>query len=171
MNLRVSIAIATACASLCLAAHRQASANDAELRESQPATGTSIQRKLVSGGNIPIRQTYAQLSEEHRSYLRSFYTNMPEADEPPFPAGGLIAIYRPISQVQGAMRGEGLVEMYVMVNTDGRAVSVSVYKTPDPATSEEIAKVLMLTEYKPALCAGKPCVMEFPFVVTLSRSL
>lgn len=96
---------------------------------------------------------------------------MPKADEPPFPVGGLIAIYRPISQVQNAMVGDGEVEMYVTVNADGRAVSVSVFKTPDPDISEMIAKVLMLTEYKPALCAGKPCVMEFPFVMTLSRRL
>ena len=154
---------------VCLTAFQPVWANDAELMQEEPSTGSSIKKKLVSGGRVPIRQNYEQLSEEHRAYYRSFYNNMPATDEPPFPREGLISIFKPISKVQGSMPVEGDVEMYVTVNSNGHPVKVSVYKTPDPKTTEEIAKVLMLTDFKPAVCAGKPCVMEFPFVVTLRK--
>ena len=141
--------------------------NEAEMIESTPATGTSIKRKIVAGGTVPINQTYAQLAEEHRAYYRSFYNNMPVTDEPPFPKEGLISIFKPLTKVQGTLRSQGEVEMYVKVDASGQPLSVSVYKTPDLKTTEEIAKILMLIEYKPAICSGRPCVMEFPLIIQL----
>ena len=143
-------------------------ADETSLYQETPTTGTSILRKIVVGGRLPIRKTYEQLSDEHKLVVKNYYNNMPEGDEPPYPKYGLVSIYKPIVKLQERLQGRGDVEMYVTVDAKGSPLSVSVYKTPDTDVSKAIASVLMLTEFKPAICSGKPCTMEFPLVLTLT---
>ena len=115
-----------------------------------------------------MRKTWQELSDSHRKFMRGHYNNMPNEDEPPYPKAGLISIYQPILKIQNRFTGKGKVEMYVTVESSGKPRSVSVYQSPDPDLTREIASVLMLTEYKPAICNGQPCTMEFPLVLTLT---
>jgi hypothetical protein len=154
---------------LCLQLPAAALATDeTSLDQETPTTGTSIPRKIIVGGRLPIRKTYEQLSAEHKQIVKNYYNNMPQEDEPPYPKYGLISIYKPMVKLQERFQGRGDIEMYVTVDAEGRPRSVSVYKTPDADVSKAIASVLMLTEFKPAVCNGKPCTMEFPLVLTLA---
>ena len=142
-------------------------ADETVLMQDQPTTGTHIPRQLVVGGKLPIAKTYAELSDAHKQLVRARYRNMPPDDEPPYPRYGLVAIYKPLIKAHAKMQVTGEVEMYVTVGPDGKAQSVSVYRTPDPEVSKTLAGILMLTDYKPALCKGQPCTMEFPLAMSL----
>ena len=61
--------------------------------------------------------------------------------------------------------------MFVTVDSQGRAKSVSVLQSPDPKMTQYAAGVLMLETYKPALCDGTPCTMQFPFRITFSTRM
>ena len=52
-----------------------------------------------------------------------------------------------------------------------KTTAVSVFKSADPEVTRVAASVLMLFKHKPAVCAGRPCAMQFPFEVNLRRTL
>jgi hypothetical protein len=45
---------------------------------------------------------------------------------------------------------------------------VTLFGAPDAAMSRFATQVLMEQKFKPALCAGVPCAMGFPFSVSFS---
>ena len=159
------------CALLCTQAGPAGAQETArhDLREGSPRTGTMIQRKTVINSPVPMDRSYAELTPAQQATLRGYYHQMPAADEPPFPRHGMKPLFEALYKVRDradALRGPvGLLEMYATVNSDGKVVDVAVYATPDKAYSEAAATVLGLTEFKPAVCAGKPCRMEFPVVL------
>jgi hypothetical protein len=44
----------------------------------------------------------------------------------------------------------------------GRATAAFVVTSPDALVTKEVAAILLLADYTPAICAGAPCAMEFP---------
>jgi hypothetical protein len=76
-----------------------------------------------------------------------------------------------LAKVQQKLRVEGDLTMFVDVDSEGHAVSVSVLQSPDAQFTQAAASVLMLQEYKPAVCGGKPCRMQFPLRMKLTTSL
>lgn len=119
------------------------------------------------GGTVPFDKTYAQLTPQEKATFKLSYNNMPEADEPPYPKFGLGNIYKALAKVQRHFLESGQVEMYVTIDSTGAPVNVEVYKTPSAEIGKIFAEVLLKTEYKPAVCAGKPCRMEFPLITLL----
>ena len=111
---------------------------------------------------VPFNRTYAQLSPTERTAFKSLYVDMPEADEPPFPAGGLKDIYEPIGQGQAALGATGLVVMEVVVGADGKPQEVHVLRSPNKRVTQFVAGVAMVTAFKPAVCSGQPCRARFP---------
>jgi hypothetical protein len=57
----------------------------------------------------------------------------------------------------------GALTLAVNVNAAGKAVSVEVLRSPDMQMAKLVATVLMLQAYKPAICKGSPCEMQYPF--------
>ena len=114
---------------------------------------------------VPFNRTYAQLSPAERTAFKSLYVDMPEADEPPFPAGGLKEIYEPIGQGQAALGATGPLVMEVVVGADGKPQEVHVLRSPSKRVTQFVAGVAMVTPFKPAVCAGQPCRASFPIRV------
>lgn len=56
----------------------------------------------------------------------------------------------------------GNLTMFILVYAQGNAKSVEVVTSPDDAISEQVTRSLLTQKYKPALCAGQPCEMQFP---------
>ena len=54
---------------------------------------------------------------------------------------------------------------------DEAKTAVSVFESPDPEITRVAASVLMLSKFKPAVCAGRPCAMQFPLEVNLRKVL
>jgi outer membrane biosynthesis protein TonB len=138
------------------------------LKQDQPDTGTNIRKDVANGSVIPLDKRYAELSPEEQSYVKSQYENLSPSDEPPFPVDGLRPIYKAIATAQQKLLVTGEMTLAVEVSAQGQATSVSVLRSADPEMTKLAATVLMLQKYKPALCNGNPCIMQFPFRIAFT---
>lgn len=141
------------------------------IRQDEPSVGSSIKRDIVAGGLVPFDKRYSELTVEQQRILKSQYERMEDADEPPFPVNGLRPIYLMLASGQQELRVDGTLRIFVEVDSQGRATKVSVLESPNPEMTKFAASVLLLEKYKPAVCNGSPCTMEFPFRITFERSM
>jgi len=154
------------------AAVAQSQAPQFELKESTARTGSMIRRDVAWSTALPINRTYKELSESERAELRSNYEAMAATDEPPFPANGLKPIIVAIQKAQTRVMARGELRLIVTVGSDGKAKEVSAYGTvDDPKMTKFAASVLMVTQYKAAVCGGIRCTMQFPFHLKLRVQL
>ena len=124
------------------------------------------------GGNaefvMPFDKAYAQLTAAHQAQLKSAYVEMGENDEPPFPVDGLRAIYGPITEGQQRLHATGLFRADVEVSEAGDPIEIAVYRSPSRQVTRFVSRIVMLTKFKPAQCAGTPCKMGFPIRITFT---
>ncbi len=143
------------------------------LKQDEPSTGTHVSRERIVG-STPLDKRYSELTREQQDAFKSQYEQMAENDEPPFPIDGLGPLYKAIAEVHKQLLRtrfglgvNGLLALHVQVDSQGRATSVSAYRSPDPEMTKYAAAVAMLTKYKPAVCGGQPCAMVFPIRIEL----
>lgn len=91
-----------------------------------------------------------------------------EDDEPPYPASGTANLYGLISEGQNKILAKGALSMNVLIDSDGKPVSATVFQSPDPAITRVATFVALKEKYKPALCSATPCAMVFPVRVMFS---
>jgi hypothetical protein len=138
------------------------------IKQSTPSTGTHIPRDEVIG-SLPFNKSYAELTPEQQAGLKAMYERMGEGDEPPYPLKGTRALYQAISAVHQRLGRAGELYMLADINSEGQATAVSVMRSPDPQMTQAAAAALLLEKYKPARCAGVPCRMQFPLLITFER--
>ncbi|MEY2689433.1 MAG: hypothetical protein RL375_3632, partial [Pseudomonadota bacterium] len=141
------------------------------VKEGEPVTGTLIRRSIVDGSVLPINKTYSELSTNELAILRGYYEQMAPGDEPPFPLAGLKPIYEALSDGKDKFRSRGDLLLAAEVDATGEVSGVKVYKSPDPDITKFAASVLLLTRFKPAVCNGKACKMDFPISVVFRDRL
>jgi len=142
-----------------------------KLKDADTRLGTNLARDVVTGSPVPLNKRYADLTAEQQRIVKSEYESMGENDEPPYPINGLAPIFRAIHQGQKKVLAEGPLVLYVDIDATGEATSVSIVQSPDPDLGKYAAGILLLHKYKPALCNGVACKMQFPFRVTMKTSL
>lgn len=147
-----------------LAAALQAGAADLprkqfELRVEE--TGTRFGRAAMTSSGLPLNRRYADLDANEKAIVRANYEGMPEADEPPFPADGLLPVMTTLHI--GAERGfpKGKMAIVVDVDSTGKVQHAQSYGKVDADFSRFAASVLARTPFKPAVCAGQPCAMQY----------
>lgn len=133
------------------------------IRQAEPDTGTRIPKNIVDGSRLPLNKRYGELTSEQQKLLKAQYEQMGDADEPPYPANGLGPVYQQIARGQQKLLARGPLAMFVDIDVTGVATAVQVLQSPDPQVTRFVATVLMQEKYKPAVCDGKPCRMQFPF--------
>jgi hypothetical protein len=144
------------------------------IKQDQPLTGSNIRRDRITS-SLPLDKRYSELTNEQQDDVKSQYEQMAENDEPPFPVDGLGPLYKAISEAHKyllrahyGLGVDGPLTLYVEVDSQGNATSVSAYQSPDPDMTKSAAAVAMLTRYKPAVCSGRPCAMDFPIRMQLT---
>jgi hypothetical protein len=138
------------------------------IKQASPSTGSNIPRNDVTSGAIPINRRYSELTREQQAILKSRYDAIPENDEPPFPVDGLEPLLAAMSKGARKYQPRGAMEIHVEIDANGAAKAAQVFQSPDPEMAKFAAAVLMLTQYKPGICAGTPCTMSYPFTMTFS---
>lgn len=132
------------------------------IKEAEPRTGSRIRKTAVGPTSIPINLSYDQLSPHSQAKFKQNYEDMAEGDEPPFPEGGLKVVLEPIHKLQSKLLVRGDLFLTAKVDASGVAQSVTAIGSPSPEMTKLASHVLMLTKFKPAMCSGQPCSMEFP---------
>ncbi len=135
------------------------------IRQTSPSTGTNIRRPIILAGAIPLKAHYADLTAEQKNILRSRYEKMKDADEPPFPADGLMAIFIAARDAheKSDLQYTGRLDVLVQVDEHGKAVNLAVLSSPDAEITDAVGHALLAQTYKPAVCDGSPCTMQFEF--------
>lgn len=135
------------------------------VRQSEPSVGSTLRRDIIKAGTVPLDKRYSELTTEQKNVVKSAYESMKDTDEPPFPANGLMPILKSLraAHEQFGLKYKGELTMYVQVDSQGKATGVSVVKSPDPEITKVMAYALMTQPYKPAVCNGTPCAMQYPF--------
>lgn len=134
-----------------------------------PKRGGPFEMTLQSviGGaksSVALGKSYGELTLEEKAVVQTDYPELPAGDEPPFPLGGMKTIFDPIGQGLGyLLKGEGVYEGRLEVDEQGVPLSVSTMQSPNNKTTDFIARVAMLTRFKPSLCNGNPCRGTFKF--------
>ena len=119
--------------------------------------------RIVMRGTLPYDRSYEQLSPEQKAALRAEYDSVGPNDEPPYPKYGLADVADAVSRMSVRDPIEGEVILTVRVDERGDAKSVSIYKTPDARLSNLIALMVTRSKFKPGLCEGRPCAMDYVF--------
>lgn len=137
------------------------------LTEDMAETGTVIKRKGVKA-SIPLNYSYAQLSEEQKLAVREQYEGMPAADEPPYPLKGLAPFLRDVYAAQRILQVQGKLVLAVQVNSQGEGKEVAIFESPDDKMANFAAAAAIKQRYKPGVCGGVPCTMDFVYTVAFN---
>jgi hypothetical protein len=132
-------------------------------QESVPKTGSRLRENISSTSLYPLDRPWNRFTDEQKAKVRAFYEDMPVEDEPPFPLKGMQPVLQDLSRLLGAARAEGVVHLEMTVDPTGKTTAFKIYKMPDLDTAKYVAVVFKETKFKPAVCGGKPCQMDFPF--------
>lgn len=145
----------------------QGQSADTNVKEAQPETGTRILKTIASSQSFSLNKKWAELSDAQHAAFRAQYEDMPDTDEPPYPLEGMAPIFRQLSTDAGRAGVYGTFIIDVTVNAHGDGTKVTLVKYTSVEAAKVVAYVLVKTKYKPAVCRGKPCIMDFPFSVKL----
>jgi len=138
------------------------------IKESRPSAGSRV-KPVSASANVPFDKAYAELDAAQQAIVRDGYETLPESYEPPYPEKGLMPIYTAINQALDSSSKVVMGDLLAgaQVDEEGQVQNVSFYI---PAT-EDLMKLaafsLMKTRFKPALCNGQPCAMEFPLYIDI----
>ena len=132
------------------------------------STGTILKKDIRWNSKVPLNKTYEELTQEQKAELHKMYESLAPGDEPPFPAEGIKPIFTAIKNAQRVLQARGQLDMKVTVGPDGKAIKVDDVGSVKAGQMTEIAKqALMQTTYKPAMCSGQPCTMQYRFTQML----
>ena len=138
------------------------------VNESTKTTGTILKQDLRWQSKIPLNKTYDELTPEEKEALHAMYQSLPPGDEPPFPEKGIKPIFNKVRNAQNILQARGELNMVVTVGPDGKAIKVENFSNViNPRIMETTQHALLETKYKPGVCGGTPCTMQFRFTQKL----
>ena len=136
------------------------------MKSDRPPTGSNIRREEVRGTAVPMDRTYEQLTPEQRAIVHGWYESIAPGDEPPFPTEGTKPIHDAVRKGQAKLLVTGELFLKATVESTGDVSAVKAVGSPSPEMTKFAASVLLLTKFKPAVCGGRPCQMDFPLWYT-----
>ncbi len=140
------------------------------VKEEQARTGTLFIQHGVTRAPIDVNRDYYELSPEDKAIVHGWYEYIAPGDEPPFPVEGLAPNYKASNKGRNiAQVAHGELSLAVTVGPDGKAKKVEVFKSPGRDITNYVSEVLLLTKYKPAICEGEKCEMQFPLSLTFTQ--
>jgi len=136
-----------------------------------PQLGTLLRHDVATGIPVPPDRGFGELSSEQQDAVTRWYPALAPGDEPPYPIKGPAEFLKAMAQVAGQSGEQGLITVYVLVGKDGKARSVTASGLNDAEVRKFIATAAGLVQYKPAVCAGQPCEMVYPYRLKLGPGL
>lgn len=122
--------------------------------------GSHLAGSVGRAEGLPLNRRYAELDPAEKALVRARYDNMPAADEPPFPADGLLPIFQAV-QTGPRLPALGQLTLVADVDSLGRVRHVDTFGQVDAGFARFAAQALAAMPFKPGLCAGTPCNMQY----------
>jgi len=138
------------------------------LKSDTTYTGTLLRHNIAFNIPVPPDLSFKDLSPAQQAAVASWYPALAPGDEPPYPVKGPAEFYKAMSRVVTKTGQRGDVLVHVLVGTDGKARSVTAIGLKDADTRKIVATAAGLVDYKPAVCAGQPCEMIYPYRLKLN---
>jgi hypothetical protein len=146
-----------------IAAPQESPSPQYKTTEVSTETGSHIATiRETSVSSVATNVPYASLPAADMRTVDSWWEDIKPGDEPPFPQKGLGALYEPLTKAQQALRVTGELFAVATIAPNGEVTEVKVYKTPSRQIAKLASQVLLLTPFKPAVCDGRACQMDFP---------
>jgi hypothetical protein len=141
-----------------------------KLKDDEAHTGSNIKRDVALSIPVPPTLGYDKLSPEEQAIVKHWFPALAPGDEPPYPLHGPAPFYQTVQRIVSVTRGRGEIAVYVLVGKDGKAVSVSATGLDDKDVRKAVSMAAGMLEYKPAVCAGQPCEMMYPYRLSLTMA-
>lgn len=145
-------------------AARPASAG-ARYRLTEDTTGSLLKETRISNISVPPEKSWSELSDLDKERVKASYEPMAKDDEPPYPLHGPRRLLLASLQVRHHLRLEGLLDLVATIDPEGKVLEIKVYRSPDDEVTPVIAALLASETFKPAVCSGKPCQMEYRLAI------
>jgi len=151
-------------------------AQQAEERFQLKAAGTRAlndfeSTKYAPSATLPFDKSYAELTPAQKAIVRRSYALLHPDDEPPYPEHGAKQISEVMHQWQALALVDGSLIFRVLVDSSGHAKSVTFLSSPYPKLNDLIVLLMGRITFKPALCGGVPCEMNYPFCFSFVTEL
>lgn len=143
--------------------------SDHVLRKDDAFTGSNIKKNVPWNGPA-LNKRYHELSAEDKTNIKLSYKGMSAEDEPPYPLEGMRSIVAAADKIQQKLLVDGDLQLEIEIDEMGDGDSVRILKTPNKKLAELMAAVLLLSKFKPAICSGQPCKMNYYFSLTFKTS-
>jgi len=160
---RLNLVFAACLLGYSLASLAQPQKSEYQIKEDHPTTGSNIKRDVVTGSAVPLNKRYGDFTPEEKVALHQYYETIAPGDEPPFPSKGLRPIHSAIQKGQAKLLVSGDLTIFATVSAEGNVTKIEAMESPSTEMTKFVASVLLETKFKPAVCAGKPCEMQYPF--------
>jgi len=134
------------------------------------STGSHVERHLTWSATLPFDRTYAELTAAQQAHVREQYSELAPGEEPPYPLGGMRAIFRLVDRNVDQLAGrqeKGPLVAVAKVDDQGVVTQVSVFRTPSPRVTAAITSALVNTPFQPARRNGAPVAMDYLVSVEL----
>ena len=154
------IAILTLAGAVLLVPGFSAHAERMPYRITDSITGSLVPQAIILSP-LPFDGRFADLTAEQKAVLANDYENLPAGDEPPYPLYGMRHMIKPVVRYADTAAPVGSLVASVVVDSQGKPGEVTVYKSPDAEVARLVAAALSFESFKPALCHGQPCRMEY----------
>ena len=148
----------------------QEPAPEYSIKNDNPPIGSRIRQDQATTAHLPLNRTYQQLTPEQRAFVNSWYQSIAPGDEPPYPLDGLKGMVDAVRKGQDILLATGRLVLVATVEPSGKVSTVKAYSSPSPEMTEFASKVMLLTKFKPAVCGGRRCRMDFPLVYQFELS-
>ncbi len=135
------------------------------LQDSEYQLGSHIRPVIAESAMYPLNKRYEDFSLAERATVRAIYENMPEGDEPPFPRDGLKSFIYDLHSAAGKRQASGILSLLATVAATGEVEKVEIFASPDEQFSRYAAVKLGQLPFKPAICGGVACKMQFMYRV------
>jgi hypothetical protein len=122
--------------------------------------GTRLGRSAIRS-TLPLNRRYAELDDAEKAWLRADYEDMPAGDEPPYPADGLLTVFTAIKDGMEKHGPLGTMTLVADVDSDGKVRHVDAFGKVDSDFAQFASRVLVAIPFKPGVCAGRPCNMQY----------
>jgi hypothetical protein len=152
----VAVALFAAISSVCLAQDERY-----KLREDF-RVGRNISHVVNTSSSLPQKAKYFQLGPPQKVITRSWYVNLNEADDPPYPDIGIGFMLRMFERLSQDLDVQGELALELTVNQYGKVESVRVIRSPSPELARRASRSAQRATFTPGLCQSLPCTMPYP---------